>query len=112
VLAHHRKTGAWICFVSSFLARFLSGASSPLHPLAEQHRIVANVDIVLAICDQLEQQLGHADQQSRRLLACPCSNASASRDLSRFATPRQRVCSKAWDREHLSNFMSCVIMNL
>ena len=59
----------------------------PLPP-AEQHRIVAKMDTWLALCDQLEQQLSHADKQRRRLLlAWPCSNASASRDSSRFATP-------------------------
>jgi uncharacterized membrane protein YccC len=40
----------------------------PLLPLAEQHRIVAKVDTLLALCDQLEQQLNQADQQRRRLL--------------------------------------------
>ena len=40
----------------------------PLPPLAEQHRIVAKVDELMALCDQLEQQLHQADQQRRRLL--------------------------------------------
>ena len=40
----------------------------PLPPLAEQHRIVAKVDTLIALCDQLEQQLNQADQQRRRLL--------------------------------------------
>jgi type I restriction enzyme S subunit len=40
----------------------------PLPPLAEQHRIVAKVDVLMALCDQLEQQLSQADQQRRRLL--------------------------------------------
>ena len=63
--------------------------SIPLLPLAEQHPIVAKVDTLLALSDQLEQQLSQADKQRRRLLlAWPCSNASASRDSSRFATPR------------------------
>jgi hypothetical protein len=63
---------------------------------------------LMALCDQLEQQLSQDDQQRRRLLEAvlaealrepkralasegltgPCSNASASRDSSRFATPR------------------------
>jgi len=40
----------------------------PLPPLAEQHRIVAKVDELMGLCDQLEQQLSHVDQQRRRLL--------------------------------------------
>jgi len=40
----------------------------PLPPLAEQHRIVAKIDELMALCDQLEQQLNQADQQRRRLL--------------------------------------------
>jgi type I restriction enzyme S subunit len=40
----------------------------PLPPLAEQHRIVAKVDELMALCDQLEQQLSQADQQRRGLL--------------------------------------------
>jgi hypothetical protein len=67
---------------------------------------------LMALCYQLEQQLSHTEQQRRRLLlAWPCSNASASRDSSRFATPRYRVHSKAWDRELLNNFMLYMIVN-
>lgn len=40
----------------------------PLPPLAEQHRIVAKVDELMAICDQLEAQLTTAQTESRRLL--------------------------------------------
>jgi type I restriction enzyme S subunit len=42
--------------------------TTPLPPLAEQHRIVAKVAELMAFCDQLEQQLSQADQQRRRLL--------------------------------------------
>ncbi|MGI8981761.1 MAG: restriction endonuclease subunit S [Pirellulaceae bacterium] len=41
----------------------------PLPPLAEQHRIVAKVDQLLALCDQLETHLATAQADSRRLLA-------------------------------------------
>ena len=46
----------------------LSDLTFPLPPLAEQHRIVAKVDELLAVCDQLEAQLTTTQTESRRLL--------------------------------------------
>jgi type I restriction enzyme S subunit len=40
----------------------------PLPPLAEQHRIVAKVDALMALCDALEASLGAAEATRRRLL--------------------------------------------
>jgi len=40
----------------------------PFPPLAEQHRIVAKVDELMALCDQLEAQLATTEADSRRLL--------------------------------------------
>jgi type I restriction enzyme S subunit len=37
-------------------------------PLAEQHRIVAKVEEMLALCDRLEAQLATTKTESRRLL--------------------------------------------
>jgi type I restriction enzyme S subunit len=51
----------------------------PLPPLAEQHRIVAKVDALMALCDQLEQQLSQADQQRRRLLEAVLAEALGGR---------------------------------
>jgi type I restriction enzyme S subunit len=46
----------------------LNAVLIPLPPLAEQHRIVAKVDELMALCDRLEAQLATAQSASRRLL--------------------------------------------
>jgi type I restriction enzyme S subunit len=48
-----------------------------LPPLAEQHRIVAKVDELMALCDQLEQQLSQAEQSRRVLLEAVLQNTLA-----------------------------------
>jgi len=40
----------------------------PLPPLAEQHRIVAKVDALMALCDRLEAALAATDTTKKRLL--------------------------------------------
>jgi type I restriction enzyme S subunit len=40
----------------------------PLPPLPEQHRIVAKVDALMALCDQLEASLTATAATRRRLL--------------------------------------------
>jgi type I restriction enzyme S subunit len=49
----------------------------PLPPLAEQHRIVAKVDELISLCDQLEAQLTTGQTQSRRLLEAVLHEALA-----------------------------------
>jgi len=49
----------------------------PLPPLAEQHRIVAKVDELMAICDQLEAQITATQQDSRRFLETVLADALA-----------------------------------
>lgn len=49
----------------------------PLPPLTEQHRIVAKVDELMALCDQLEQQLSQAEQSRRGLLEAVLRDALA-----------------------------------
>ncbi|MCA1560958.1 MAG: restriction endonuclease subunit S, partial [Acidobacteria bacterium] len=46
----------------------VKGYPIPLPPLDEQHRIVARVDELLALCDRLEAQLTNAQTESSRLL--------------------------------------------
>ena len=47
----------------------------PLPPLAEQHRIVAKVDDLMALCDQLEARLTTAQTEASRLLESVLYNA-------------------------------------
>jgi type I restriction enzyme S subunit len=54
--------------------------SIPLPPLAEQHRIVAKVDELMALCDRLEASLAAADRTRRRLLEAFLAEARAPAD--------------------------------
>jgi len=51
--------------------------SIPLPPLAEQYRIVAKVDALMALCDRLEASLTAAADTRRRLLDALLSEALA-----------------------------------
>jgi type I restriction enzyme S subunit len=52
----------------------------PLPPLAEQHRIVAKVDVLMALCDRLETSLTAAADIRRRLLDALLAEALAPVD--------------------------------
>ena len=49
----------------------------PFPPLAEQHRIVAKVDELMALCDQLEARITETSNTRRRLLEATISEALA-----------------------------------
>ncbi len=72
------------------LKRYVTGTAQPkmnqakmnsipiaLPPLAEQHRIVAKVDQLMSLCDQLETQLTTTTADSRRLLETVLRDALA-----------------------------------
>jgi type I restriction enzyme, S subunit len=52
----------------------------PIPPLAEQHRIVAKVDELMALCDQLEASLTSAADTGRRLLEALLAEALGPHD--------------------------------
>ena len=51
-------------------------------PLAEQHRIVAKVDELMALCDRLEASLTTSDQTRTRLLEATLAEALAPASIS------------------------------
>jgi type I restriction enzyme, S subunit len=58
-------------------AKSLSAIPIRLPPLAEQHRIVAKVDELMALCDRLEASLTTAADTRRRLLDALLAEALA-----------------------------------
>jgi type I restriction enzyme S subunit len=61
----------------NLVLRLINQFSIPLPPLAEQQRIVAKVDELMALCDRLEAQLAAARTESRRLLEAVLHEALA-----------------------------------
>lgn len=57
----------------------------PLPPLAEQHRIVAKVDELMALCDRLEASLQQAEDKRSRLLEALIAEALAPANDERSA---------------------------
>jgi type I restriction enzyme S subunit len=66
--------------IPHFTGRALSKLVFPLPPLAEQHRIVAEVDALMALCDQLEASLTATAATRRRLLDALLAQALAPVD--------------------------------
>ncbi len=66
--------------IPHFTGRALSKLVFPLPPLAEQHRIVAKVDELMALCDQLETSLTSADETRKKLLDALLAEALAPVD--------------------------------
>ncbi len=60
----------------------LKAVRFPVPPLAEQHRIVAKVDELMALCDRLEASLTTSDQTRTRLLEATLAEALAPASIS------------------------------
>ena len=70
--------------------QFFSGLL-PLPPLAEQHRIVAKVDGLMTLCDQLENQHNNAAEAHEKLVTHLLGTLTQSQNAEDFNTNWQRI---------------------
>ncbi len=63
----------------------------PLPPLAEQHRIVAKVDELMALCDRLEARQADAESAHARLVQALLDSLTQASDAEDFAASWQRL---------------------
>jgi type I restriction enzyme S subunit len=71
-------------------AQFFSGLV-PLPPLAEQHRIVAKVDELMALCDRLEARQQDAEAAHARLVQTLLDSLTQARDAAEFQASWERL---------------------
>jgi type I restriction enzyme S subunit len=74
---------------STDLAKFLV----PLPPLAEQHRIVAKVDELMALCDHLETQHNNATEAHEKLVSHLLGTLTQSQCAEDFSANWQRIAA-------------------
>ena len=63
----------------------------PLPPIAEQHRIVAKVDELMALCDRLEQEVGAGETAHAKLVETLLGTLTQSTDAADLAANWQRL---------------------
>lgn len=70
---------------------FVEANPFPLPPLAEQHRIVAKVDELMALCDRLEARQADAESAHAQLVQALLGSLTQARDAEDFAQSWQRL---------------------
>ncbi len=65
----------------------------PIPPLAEQHRIVAKVDELMALCDQLEAQHSNAADAHEQLVSHLLGTLTQSQSAEDFSANWQRIAA-------------------
>ncbi|SER66245.1 type I restriction enzyme, S subunit [Azotobacter beijerinckii] len=70
---------------------FVESNPFPLPPLAEQHRIVAKLDELMALCDRLEARQADAESAHARLVQALLDSLTQASDADDFAASWQRL---------------------
>lgn len=82
-------TGATI---KHFTGKELAAYAFALPPLPEQRRIVAKVDELMGLCDELESRLERQRESRQRLSAATLDRLLSAREPAEFAAHWQRIC--------------------
>ena len=77
--------------ISNMSSKALASIPVPLPPLAEQYRIVAKVDELMALCDRLETQQADAESAHTQLVQVLLNSLTQAIDAADFATNWQRL---------------------
>lgn len=80
--------------VSALYLKDVANCLVPLPPLAEQHRIVAKVDELMALCDRLEAQQADAESAHAQLVRALLDSLTQTSDATDFATNWQRLAEQ------------------
>lgn len=77
--------------ISNMSSRSLASIPVPLPPLTEQHRIVAKIDELMALCDRLEAQQADADSAHTQLVQALLNSLTQASNADDFAQSWQRL---------------------
>ncbi|RRV07700.1 restriction endonuclease subunit S [Stutzerimonas xanthomarina] len=77
--------------ISNMSSKALASIPMPVPPLAEQHRIVAKVDELMALCDRLEAQQADAESAHAQLVQALLGSLTQATDAEDFAASWQRL---------------------
>lgn len=95
--SNYFHTEAWLRSSSTTIAILNKGnweeICIPIPPLAEQHRIVAKVDELMALCDQLEAGHTGAVDAHEKLISHLLATLTGSKDSADFSAGWQRIAA-------------------
>jgi len=77
--------------ISNMSSKALASIPMPVPPLAEQHRIVAIVDELMALCDRLEAQQADAESAHAQLAQALLGSLTQATDAEDFAASWRRL---------------------